>query len=622
MRALSCHVPLLSLAILLGGCGEVWNNPYPSQDGGGNILYSAFTERPKHLDPVQSYSEDEAEFNSQIYEPPLQYHYLKRPYELVPLTAEAVPRPRYVDAAGRAVAAESPKVAFSVYEIRIRPGILYQPHPAFARDGDGKLRYHDLARQDLQGVHSLRDFPHSGTRELTAEDYVYQIKRLAHPRLHSPVFGLMSEYIVGLKEFAERLKQADAALAAGGRRNAWLDLSQFPLEGVQAVDRYTYRIRIRGRYPQFAYWLAMNFFAPVPRRGRPLLRPARHGREEPDAGLVSGRHRSVHADREQSQRAHGAGAQPELPRRAYPSEGEPAMPSAGTARRRRQAHAIHRQGGVLARARGHPLLEQVPAGLLRFLRHQLGQLRPGRAPVQWRARPACRRKWRRRASAWRRRSAPPRATSPSTGSTRWSAAASPMRRRASGRRSCARPSRSRSTGRNSSRSSPTAAAFPGAGTHSARHLRLQRGRGRHQPGGLRLVGHGAPPGASPSTSARRLLAEAGYPDGRDAKTGQPLVLYLDTTDRGPGDKARSTGTASSSPSSAIQLEIRGTDYNRFQDKVRKGAAQMFAWGWNADYPDPENLLFLLPRSAEQGARTQGENAANYANRSTTACSSA
>jgi hypothetical protein len=113
MRALSCHVPLLSLAILLGGCGEVWNNPYPSQDGGGNILYSAFTERPKHLDPVQSYSEDEAEFNSQIYEPPLQYHYLKRPYELVPLTAEAVPRPRYVDAAGRAVAAESPKVAFS-----------------------------------------------------------------------------------------------------------------------------------------------------------------------------------------------------------------------------------------------------------------------------------------------------------------------------------------------------------------------------------------------------------------------------------------------------------------------------------------------------------------------------
>ena len=97
MRELTIHVLLPTLALVLGGCGEVWNNPYPAQEGGGNILYSAFTERPKHLDPVQSYSEDESEFNSQIYEPPLQYHYLKRPYELVPMTAEAVPRPRYED---------------------------------------------------------------------------------------------------------------------------------------------------------------------------------------------------------------------------------------------------------------------------------------------------------------------------------------------------------------------------------------------------------------------------------------------------------------------------------------------------------------------------------------------
>jgi len=35
------------------------------------------------------------------------------------------------------------------------------------------------------------------------------------------------------------------------------------------------------------------------------------------------------------------------------------------------------------------------------------------------------------------------------------------------------------------------------------------------------------------------------------------------------------------------LIIRATDYNRFQDKIRKGKAQIFSWGWNADYPDPE-----------------------------------
>jgi ABC-type transport system substrate-binding protein len=40
----------------------------------------------------------------------------------------------------------------------------------------------------------------------------------------------------------------------------------------------------------------------------------------------------------------------------------------------------------------------------------------------------------------------------------------------------------------------------------------------------------------PIEEARKLLAEAGYPDGRDAKTGEPLVLYLDTVGRGPGDK--------------------------------------------------------------------------------------
>ena len=43
----------------------------------------------------------------------------------------------------------------------------------------------------------------------------------------------------------------------------------------------------------------------------------------------------------------------------------------------------------------------------------------------------------------------------------------------------------------------------------------------------------------------------------------------------------------------IALVIRSTDYNRFQEKMRTGKAQLFSWGLNADYPDPENFLFLL-----------------------------
>jgi hypothetical protein len=73
--------------VLLAGCsGSEWNNPYPASEAGKNILYSSFNERPKHLDPVQSYSENEYRFIANIYQPPLQYHYLKRPYELIPNT--------------------------------------------------------------------------------------------------------------------------------------------------------------------------------------------------------------------------------------------------------------------------------------------------------------------------------------------------------------------------------------------------------------------------------------------------------------------------------------------------------------------------------------------------------
>ncbi|HAF54465.1 MAG TPA: peptide ABC transporter substrate-binding protein, partial [Thauera sp.] len=188
-------------ASLLSGCGAALNDPYPLYERGANILYSAFTERPKHLDPVQSYSEDEATFLYQIVEPPLQYHYLKRPYVLEPATADGMPRLRRLDAAGRELPANADpaRVASTVVEVRIRPGILYQPHPAFATTDTGEPRYLGLSATDLRGVRGLGDFAETGTRELVAADYVYQIKRLAHPRLHSPIFELMAEYLPGLK---------------------------------------------------------------------------------------------------------------------------------------------------------------------------------------------------------------------------------------------------------------------------------------------------------------------------------------------------------------------------------------------------------------------------------------
>jgi ABC-type oligopeptide transport system, periplasmic component len=83
-------------------------------------------------------------------------------------------------------------------------------------------------------------------------------------------------------------------------------------------------------------------------------------------------------------------------------------------------------------------------------------------------------------------------------------------------------------------------------------------------------------------------------------------------DSGPDSKARLNWLRKQFNKLNIQLVIRGTDYNRFQEKMRNGNAQMFMWGWNADYPDPENFLFLLYGKNAKAVHG-GENAANYQN---------
>ena len=581
--------------MLLSACsGGLWNDPYPASDQGKSIFYSAFTERPKHLDPAQAYSENEYVFLAQIYAPPLQYHYLKRPYQLVPLAASAMPTVRYLDRQHRLLPDNAPasRIAYSEYEIHIKPGMRYQPHPAFVPE------YDHLKPVDLRGIHAIGDFPHSGTRVVTAADYVYQIKRLADPQLQVPIFGVMSDHIVGLKEYAKTLQQA-----VKQHPDAYLDLNKYPLRGVKVIDEHTYRIELYGKYPQFEYWLAMPFFAPMPPEaerfyGQPGMRernltldwwpvgsgPYYLSENNPNQRMVLTRN-------------------PYYDSETYPSEGEPGDAAAGLLKDAGKRLPLIDKAVFTLEKETIPYWNKFlqgyydASGISSDSFDQAVQVSVGGEATVSDAM---------KAQGIKLTTAV--ATSTMYTGFNW---LDPV------------------VGGNSERSRKLRQAISIAVDFEEFISIFANGRGIPAqspipPGifgyrsGEAGINHyvydwvnGAPRRKSIAT-ARQLLAEAGYPNGIDAKTGQPLVIYLDTTAGGAGGKARIDWLRKQFDKINVQLVARSTDYNRFQDKIRKGDTQMFYWGWNADYPDPENFLFLLT-SAQAKVGKGGENAANYSN---------
>jgi oligopeptide transport system substrate-binding protein len=593
-------ISVLLIFPLIACDSALWNNPYPAADHGQPIFYTAFTERPKHLDPAQAYSENEYDFLSQIYQPPLQYHYLKRPYTLVPQAAAEMPRVSYLDKNNQLLKDDAPaeQVAFSVYEIHLRPGLRYQPHPAFSRNARGQLEYHALKPDDLRDIHALSDFPNTGTRDVSAADYVYQIKRLAHPAIHSPIGGLMGEYIVGLKEYGATLKNALKA-----NPGALVNLQDSSLEGAQAIDEQTYRIKIHGKYPQFAYWLAMPFFAPMPPEAERFY--AQAGMRERNLTLdwwPVGSGPYYLSENNPNQRM-VLTRNPNFSGEFYPDEGDPG----------------DREAGLLADAgRPLPLVNKVVFTLEKETIPYWNKFLQGYYDAS------------------------------GISSDSFDQA---VRVDVSGE--AAVTDNMRAQGITLSTSVGTSTMYMGfnwldpvVGGPSERARKLRRaiaiavdfeeyisifanGRGIAAqspiPPGIFGYREGAnglnhyvynwvneTPRRRSADEAKKLLAEAGYPNGLDEKTRQPLVIYIDTTANGVGDKSRLDWLRKQFAKINLQLVVRSTDYNRFQDKIRKGDTQLFYWGWNADYPDPENFLFLLHGPQGKVARA-GENAANYSN---------
>lgn len=600
------------LMLVLAACtNEPVNSPYPREDAARNVLHTAFTQRsPKYLDPASSYSTDETPFTYSIYEPLYAYDYLARPYKLIPKTALEVVQPVYYDAEGRELPADvaGDRVAVSVYDIRIRPGILYQPHPAFARDEEGRHRYWPMRPEDIKGRYALTDFPDTGTRELVADDYVYAFRRLASPRVVSPIFGVMAEHVVGMREYGERLKALDAVDrdTPPGQR-PWLDLREYGFDGVEAVDSHTLRIRVIGKYPQFRYWLAMTFTAPIPwEADRFYAQPgmAEHGLSLNTWPVGTGPYMMTDSI---INRRHVLERNPNFRGEPYPCEGEPA----------------DREAGLLADCgKLTPFVDRVVFHLEKESVPLMGKFLQGYYDI------------------------------PEVGRGDYGAA---MKVAASDSAEKAALYADRGI---QIHTTTEAQVFylgfnwldpvVGQGDTPEQQVRNRKlrqalsiafdweqfiaiflndqGTPAHGPVPPGILGHQPlPQGVNHQVyelvdgrpvrrsldEARRLLAEAGYPDGRDEKTGRPLILHFDSAG-GMGSSPMLDWMRRQLGALNIQLEVRATDYNRFQDKMRNGGAQMFMWGWVADYPDAENFLFLLygPNAKAGGG---GENASNYRN---------
>lgn len=614
IRSVFSRIFLILALTLLTTC----NSPYPDSDESANVLYTTFREEPRHLDPARSYGTDQAAILGQILEPPFEYHFLKRPYELIPLTATEVPRPQK-----RTVTWQGKTLEAIVYTVRLKRGIVYENHPCFVEAN------RHLAEADVRGIRRVTDIKQTATRELVAADYVFAIRRLADPRLECPVLRILQENILGMPEYAEALARTleaarETRKAAAGPTYSQeqdekynpipLDLGGHPFPGAREVDRYTFEVVLSQPYPQILYWMAMNFFAPVPHEAvdffsqRVLLE------------------RSIVFDK------NPVGTGPYLM-----TEFEP-------------TNQIVLERNPNFRGERYPTLPKPAPDDPRAVEHyelmkSLGMLADAGKPL-----PTIDRVVRRREKEWI-----PRWNKFRQGYYDTSGIENDVFDQSITLTSQGDSVLSDAMGRQGiqllTTPSPTVHYYAfnmedkvvGGYTEQRKKLRraiaiafdveeesaiFQNGRGQvaHSPTPPGVFGYEeGEAGINPFVyewkggrakrrsrkEAAKLLEEAGYPNGY-GPDGKQLVIRFDNSWIGPANRPRLRWVAKQFDKLGIRLEVKTTDYNRFQSKVLAGNVQLCSWGWAADYPDPENFLFLLygPNSKTVSG---SENSANYAN---------
>jgi ABC-type transport system substrate-binding protein len=192
MPKLRTLAAVLSFSLLQAAVAAATPVPIPAP----KVLHMFLSTSESGLDPAVGSNLETLSLLENLFDPLLHYDYLARPVKLQGNTATGMPE---VSADGK------------TYTFHIRPGIYFTADPAFK----GKKR------------------------ELTAQDYVYSLKRLYDPTLKSPWAYLFDGKLVG-----------DQALKSSFN----IDTN---IPGLQAVDRYTLRIRLNEVDNNFLFYMAM-----------------------------------------------------------------------------------------------------------------------------------------------------------------------------------------------------------------------------------------------------------------------------------------------------------------------------------------------------------------------------
>ncbi|HBG78678.1 MAG TPA: hypothetical protein DDW84_07550 [Phycisphaerales bacterium] len=193
---------------LIGGCGRSSDN----QDANESVLYSTYSAKIRGLDPGDIGDTTSSAVASQFYECLYQYHYLKRPYELIPSLADGMP---------------SVSDGGLTYTIKIKKGVCFTDDECF---------------------------PGGKGRELVANDFVYSWKRIADIKYLSKNWWIFDGRIAGLDEFRNYTKTCVKA--------AEVDYN-LPVEGLQTPDKYTLVIKLKKQWPQIIHLLAHLPTAPM-----------------------------------------------------------------------------------------------------------------------------------------------------------------------------------------------------------------------------------------------------------------------------------------------------------------------------------------------------------------------